>query len=69
MTAEKILKLATIGLELISTIGVPATAVLALFRQGGVDDDTLIALESHWGSLESQIEQRIAALKAQIAAG
>lgn len=59
MKPEEILRLATIGAQLVNIIGVPLAKVLQIYRSAGVSDDVLFALEAQWTTLIGVIEARI----------
>lgn len=59
MKPEEILRLATIGAQLVNIIGVPLAKVIQVYRSAGVSDDVLFALEAQWTTLIGVIEARI----------
>lgn len=66
MTPASILQWATLGAQIITTLGVPVANVIRLFREAGGTDEEAQLLIQHWASLTASIEARIAALKAQM---
>jgi hypothetical protein len=64
MKPQQLLAWASVGVQLVSVLGVPVAQVVSFCRQSGVTDDDLAHLELLWAGVTSQIEARIAALKA-----
>jgi hypothetical protein len=69
MTAAAILLWAEVGAKLITVLGVPVANIIRLFKESGGTDAEAEALLGLWASLTQSVEARIAALKAQMAAG
>jgi hypothetical protein len=69
MKPDTLMAWVNVGLQLVTVLAVPVSQVIGFARQQGVEDADLVLLESAWATQVAAIEQRIAALKAQIAAG
>jgi hypothetical protein len=69
MTAAAILLWAEVGAKLITVLGVPVANIIRLFKESGGPAAAAEALLGLWASLTQSVEARIAALKAQMAAG
>lgn len=63
MNPTDILKWATLGSQLVTTLGIPVAKVITLYRSEGVTDEQLKDLEMMWTALSTQIEDRISELK------
>lgn len=68
MTATDILKWAELGIQLINVLGVPIAGVIKLFREAGGTDEQAMELVGKWAMLHTSVADRIAVLKAGIAA-
>ena len=62
----KILQLANLGAQLISTLGIPIAKVIEIFREAGVPEEQLAELKVLWGNLVTTIEQRIKTLQGTV---
>jgi hypothetical protein len=69
MKPDTLMAWVNVGLQLVTVLAVPVSQVIGFARQQGVEDADLALLERAWATQVAVIEQRIAALKAQIAAG
>lgn len=68
MNAADVLKWAEIGVALINVLGVPIASVIRLFREAGGTDEQALDLIQKWAMLHVAVADRIAFLKAGIAA-
>jgi hypothetical protein len=68
ISTTDLMKWIEIGAMLINTLGLPIAAVIRLFREAGGSDEQALELVGKWADLQTSVADRIAFLKAGIAA-
>lgn len=68
MNPALILMWAEVGAKLVTTLGVPIAEVIKLLRSAGATDEQCLELIQKWAMLHATVADRIAFLKAAIAA-
>jgi len=68
ISTTDLMKWLEIGAQLINVLRVPIAAVIRLFRDAGGTDEQALGLVGKWAALQTSVADRIAVLKAGIAA-